>query len=236
MTLPHSLPRVARRLAALSTVTAAAYAAYVGAAWLRYGRPRKSAPADADELLDRFMPRFDIAEQHHIVVAAPAATTFDASMDMNLEDSAIVRAIFKGREIILGADRGPERQERSLVAVTKALGWGVLAERPGRELVMGAVTQPWKANVTFRSLPPGEFAAFNRPGFVKIAWTLRADPIDANRSMARTETRAVATDVEARTKFRWYWARFSAGIVLIRHMSMRLVKAEAEKRARAAAA
>jgi hypothetical protein len=120
---------------------------------------------------------------------------------------------------------------RGLVAVTKALGWGVLAERPGREIVMGAVTQPWKANVEFRSLPPDEFAAFDRPGFVKIVWTLRADAVDARWSIARTETRVVATDGEARRRFRWYWARFSAGIVLIREVSMRLVKTEAERRA-----
>ena len=235
MTLQHPFSRVARGLAVLSALTAAACAAYVGAAWLRYGHPRKSAPPDADALLDRFMPKFDIAECHNIVVAAPADLTFAASMDMDLEDSAIVRAIFKGREILLGADSTPDTPVHGLVAVTKALGWEVLAERPGRELVMGAVTQPWKANVTFRSLPPSEFASFDRPGFVKIAWTLRADPVDANRSVARTETRAIATDRDARRKFRWYWARFSAGIVLIRQISMRLIKAEAEKRAHAAA-
>jgi hypothetical protein len=38
----------------------------------------------------------------------------------------------------------------------------------------------------------------------------------------------------SRRKFRWYWARFSAGIVLIRELSMRLVKDEAEKRTAAA--
>jgi hypothetical protein len=110
----------------------------------------------------------------------------------------------------------------------------VLAERRGRELVMGAVTQPWKANVEFRGLPPDEFAAFDRPGFVKIAWTLRADSVDETHSIARTETRAVATDRMSRRKFRWYWARFSAGIVLIRELSMRLVRDEAERRTAAA--
>jgi hypothetical protein len=235
MTLPHPLSRVTRWVAASFAVTGAAYSAYVGAAWLRYGHPKRSTWLEADDLLDRFMPRFDVAECHNVVVAAPADLTFAASMDMDPEDSAIVRAIFKGREIMLGADAGPDVPVRGLVAVTKALGWGVLAERPGRELVMGAVTQPWEANVKFQSLPPSEFAVFDRPGFVKIAWTLRADPMGPNRSVARTETRAVATDAEARRKFRWYWARFSAGIVLIRLVSMRLVKAAAEKRARAAA-
>jgi hypothetical protein len=233
MRLKRAAGLAAKGLAALVAIGVAGYAAYVAAAWLRYGRPRKAGTAESDDLLDRFIPRYDIVERHHIRVAAPADVTFAASMDMDLEDSAVVRAIFKGREILLGAD---ERTigTHGLVATTKALGWRVLAEHPGRELVMGAVTQPWKANVEFRGLPPDEFAAFDRPGFVKIVWTLRADPVDETHSIAVTETRAVATDRIARRRFRWYWARFSAGIVLIRELSMRLVKNEAEKRAVAA--
>ena len=50
---------------------------------------------------------------------------------------------------------------------------------PGREVVFGAVTQPWVTNVVFRALPPHEFAAFKEPGFVKIVWTLHAAPISA---------------------------------------------------------
>jgi hypothetical protein len=32
-------------------------------------------------------------------------------------------------------------------------------------------------------------AAFNDPDYVKIVWTLRADPVDATHSVFRTETR-----------------------------------------------
>ena len=151
-------------------------------------------------------------------------------MDMDLEDSRVIRAIFKGRKLLLGADADRHAHARGLVAMTKELGWGVLAEEPGREIVMGAV-RPWNANVVFRSLPPDDFAAFNEPGCVKIVWTLRADAVGDRTSVARTETRVVATDTEARRKFRWYWARFSPGIVLIREISLRLVKKEAERRA-----
>ena len=94
-----------------------------------------------------------------------------------------------------------------------ALGWGVLAEIPGREIVVGAVTRPWMAQVVFRALPPDEFARFHEPGYVKIVWTLRADPIGADESVFRTETRAAATDPSARIKFRRYWSFFSPGIV-----------------------
>jgi hypothetical protein len=121
-----------------------------------------------------------------------------------------------------------------LLAQTKALGWGVLAEVPGREIIMGAVTQAWLADVVFRGLTPEEFAAFNEPGYVKIAWTLRADPISAGESVFRTETRAVTTDPTARAKFRWYWSKASPGIWLIRQMTLGPLKREAERRAETA--
>ena len=119
-------------------------------------------------------------------------------------------------EILLGSEPDTAARPRGLLALTKSLGWGVLAEVPGRKIVMGAVTQPWHANVVFRSLPPSEFAAFNEPDYVKIVWTLRADPVGADGSIFRTETRAVATDATARAKFRRYWSCLSPGIILIR--------------------
>jgi hypothetical protein len=214
-------------------VAAASYAGFVGAAWLRYGHAARPAGDEVDPHLDVFMPKYDVAERHRVDVAAPSAVTFEALMDMDLERSSLVRAIFKGRQLLLGADADTKMAGRSLVEVTKALGWVVLADMPGREIVMGAVTRPWEPNVVFRGIPPGEFAAFNEPEYVKIVWTLRADAISPYSSIARSETRAVATDAAARGKFRWYWARFSAGIVLIREISMRLVKNDAESRASA---
>jgi hypothetical protein len=110
-----------------------------------------------------------------------------------------------------------------------ALGWHVLHEEPGREIVVGAVTQPWEANVVFRGLAPDEFKAFHAPNCVKIVWTLRVDPVGPAETLFRTETRVVATDPTARARFRWYWARFSPGIVLIRQVLLRQLKADAER-------
>ena len=69
---------------------------------------------------------------------------------------------------------------------------------------MGAVTQPWRADVVFRPLPPEEFAAFHEPDYVKIVWTLRADSLGTTGSIFRTETRVLTTDPTARSKFRRY--------------------------------
>jgi hypothetical protein len=220
-------------LASMTGLAAASYSAIVAVVWLRFGSAKSVSPDEADAFLDRFMPEYQVVERHHVRVAAPAHVTFGALMDMDLEDSSIIRAIFKGRELLLGADADTKAHAQGLVAVTKELGWRILADAPAHEIVMGAVTQPWKANVVFRGLPPEEFAAFNEPGYVKIAWTLRADALGTHESIARTETRVMATDAEARRKFRWYWARFSPGIVLIRALSLPAVQKEAERRARA---
>ena len=62
-----------------------AYAAYVGLAWSRHGRTRGPAvPEDADELLARFMPVYEVGGRHHVRVAAPAAITLAAAREMDV--------------------------------------------------------------------------------------------------------------------------------------------------------
>ena len=215
-------------------VAAGAYATFVGVAWLRYGHPARATAEEADPLLDQFMPVYEIAERHHIRVAAPAAVTLASACEQDLMALTAVRAIFKTREIVLGGEPDTVTRPRGLVAWANSMGWGVLAEVPGREVIMGAVTQPWYPNVVFRPRPPGEFAGFHEADYVKIVWTLRADPTGPRDSIFRTETRVVTTDAVARSKFRWYWARFSPGITLIRWLLLRPLRHDAEHRARSA--
>jgi hypothetical protein len=117
---------------------------------------------------------------------------------------------------VLGATPDTRPQPRGLLAQVQALGWGVLADEPGREIVVGSVTKPWESNPTFHALPPDEFAAFCDQGYVKMAWTLRADAVGESASVFRTETRALPTDAVARARFRRYWAFDSPGIGMIR--------------------
>jgi hypothetical protein len=222
--------RIIRWSAAGLALAGGAYAAYAGVAWSRYGHgPAPAAPRDRDELLDRFMPRYDVAQRHQIRVAASPAETVGAAWRTDLLESPVVRGIIRAREVILGAGPAARRAPQGFLAEMQALGWGILTEVPGREVVVGAVTQPWKAAVVFRALPPEEFAAFAEPGYVKIAWTLRVDPIGATHSVFRTETRVAATDSSARATFRLYWSAFSPGMALIRLVLLRQVKRDAER-------
>ena len=226
-----SLRSAVRWTATGGVLAAASYAAYAGFTWLHYGRSKApSLTEEADPLLDRFMPAYEAVERHKIRVGAPASVALAVACDLELQRSALIRALFRTREIVLGTARQDRPAPRTLLAMVKAMGWNVLAEVPGREVVVGTVTQPWAADVVFHAIPADEFAAFHEPGWVKIASTLRADPISAHESVARTETRVATTDPAAREKFRRYWAFVSPGIRLIRRIGLRMVKREAERR------
>lgn len=191
-----------------------------------------SAKTTSASPLDPFMPAYDVAERHEIAIAAPAGITMAAARDMDIYRSPLVRIIFAIRTLPARLRGAPPREPASLLSETLALGWRVLADQPGHAIVVGAVTQPWHADVKFRGLAPEAFVAFAEPGYAKIAWTLEAIPLGPSTSRFRTETRVSTTDARARRLFRRYWAVFSPGILLIRRASLRLVKAEAERRFR----
>jgi len=230
MSVQTSVRSTARWLSLGVGVATTTYGAYAAKTWYRYGQAEPPTFEERDRLLDQFMPVYDVVDRHSVRVNAPAAATLAAGCDMDLQASAVVRVIIRARELLLGATPVGRVRPRGLMAEMQSLGWGVLADVPGREIVVGAVTKPWEANVTFRSLPPDQFGAFSESDYVKIAWTLRVDSVSATKSILRTETRAIATDPQARTKFRWYWAFLSPGIRLIRWASFGPAKREAERR------
>ena len=204
---------------------------YAGVTWYRYGKVARAGPRDP--LVDRFMPKYEVREVHQTRVAAPAEVTFGAAYDLDLQRSTIVRAVFTGRELLLGGERSKGEHAAGFLTDVLTHGWCILAEEPGRELVIGTVTQPWKANVEFLGLLPDAFAAFKEPGYAKVIWTFAVKPLGEKASIFSTETRVVTTDPESRSRFRRHWSVFSPGILLIRYETLRLVRREAERLAAA---
>jgi hypothetical protein len=186
------------------------------------------ARAIDERLIERFVPAWDIRIRHEILVQAPASTVFAVAEHFDLQSNPLVRAIFWLRSKLMGARTTQRRQSAGLVEETKRLGWGELARRPGRELVMGAATRPWLADVTFRTIAPGDFLGFGEPDSVKIAWTLEAVPIEPSLTLLRTETRVRASDALARQKFFRYWRFAQVGSVLIRWLHLPAVRRAAE--------
>jgi len=77
------------------------------------------------------MPEYEVRMGHRVRVRAPAETTMQVAREMDIERSTVVRAIFKGRELILRARPEEVSRPRALVAFMESLGWRVPAEDPG---------------------------------------------------------------------------------------------------------
>jgi len=157
----HGRPAL-RWLAAGAGFATALYATHAGFTWLRYGHPPVPARDEIDPLLDRLIPVYEVVDRHSLRVAAPAETTLASACDMDLTQSAIIRSIFKARELLLGSHPDTVRRPQTLLAWARELGWAVLAESPDREIVFGAVTSPWVANPVFRPLPPHRVCQISR--------------------------------------------------------------------------
>jgi hypothetical protein len=180
--------------------------------------------------LDRFIPHPDVRERFETTIRAPAHLVMDVAGQLDMQSLPAVRLIFRLRERLTRAARAEPRTPQGILDETRALGWGRLAEHPGRFVVCGATCQPWRADVVFSAVPPHEFLAYAQPGQVKIAWTLEAAEIGPALTRFGQETRAVATDPQARIRFRryWRWARF--GIVAIRLLLLPAIRKAAERR------
>jgi hypothetical protein len=223
-------------LAAGGAIAAGGYAALVVLNRATYGNASRFADTAKNPVLDGFIPNPEVKQHHEIRIQAPADVVIAAAKSFELLTSPLIRAIFRARELALGGEPDTRPHPTMLYDQMRSIGWVVLHEEAGHEIVFGAATQPWLATPTFRSIPAEQFGEFCEPGFVKIVWTLRAEPIDDDRSVFHTETRVSTTDAEARERFRKYWSFVAPGVKLIRVAMLQPLRRAAEQRARAAAA
>lgn len=187
-------------------------------------------------LLDRFIPHPDVRERFETVIRAPPALVMEVAADFDMQSVPLVKAIFWLREKGMRAGGATPRRPQGILQETAALGWGRLAEQPGRYVICGARCQPWLANVTFSAIAAADFATYAEPAQVKIAWTLEAEELGPALTRFAQETRAVATDEYTRKRFTnyWRWARF--GIIAIRLLMLPAIRRSAERRWKTAGA
>src|SRR6266511_1444084 len=113
-----------------------------------------AATSVSRRLINWFMPVADITERHETLVHAPANVVLDVAKTFDMQSVPLIRAIIWMRGKVLGATPLAPRRPQGLLAETVGMGWGVLAERPDRELVVGAVRQRWRATANSPPLPP----------------------------------------------------------------------------------
>ena len=184
-------------------------------------------------LMDQFLPEYDLSIVHADVFRAPPAECYEAAREMDLFQAPLARALLglralpqrvaetvrgRGRTPGAAAPRGTFRLKDMV-----GLGWILLGETPGAEIVLGQVSRPWKSVAAPADVPttPEQFAGFSQPGYAKIAASLRIDPYGTGSSIVTVETRVAIRDEKSRRRFRRYWALVGPFSSLIRRMALR---------------
>ncbi|HET7278119.1 MAG TPA: hypothetical protein VFJ22_08570 [Dermatophilaceae bacterium] len=193
--------------------------------------------------MDQFLPRYDLAVVHADVLRAPPAQCYAAASELDLFHAPLVRTLLGIRALpqrVVGTLRG--RGKTTTLETSRRtfrlkdmldLGWIMLGETPGVEMVLGQVSRPWKAVAAATRAPatPEQFTSFDEPGFARIATSLRIDPYGNDSSILTMETRVAITDDESRRRFRLYWLLIGPFSSLIRRMALRLLAAELRRSA-----
>lgn len=169
----------------------------------------KKAPSLAQpRLVDRYLPVADIIESRHILVDAPASTTYAAlrRIDFARTESPLVRALLRiGLRMVQRARRelglAPLRKPVKLTFENmESFGRILLAENAGREIVVGAIARPGDVKSALERRTPEEFLAFDCPGYVKAAASFSVTPHGPKQSILSYEARTRAIDTETRRK------------------------------------
>jgi hypothetical protein len=103
--------------------------------------------------------------------------------------------------------------------------FGLLAEKPPEEIVLGVTGKFWR--------PTGNLSIFNRsdfdrpvsPGMARAVWNFSVSEEDGHaRTILSTETRVVCGDDASRRKFRAYWFFVRPFSGLIRRIMLKNVR------------
>jgi hypothetical protein len=157
----------------------------------------------AKTLLDEVLPEFDYRSRHdrHVLASPDVVASAVERYDVGRDASPLVRLLFRLR--------GLKVPSGSLRDALTGSGFGVLAERPGEEVVVGTIGRFWALREQdYLERPRGleDFHAFSPPGWAKGAMTVRVEARDDGSSTLVTETRVLCVDDHARRRFAPYWA------------------------------
>ena len=122
-------------------------------------------------LIERFAADYDVGESHVVTVDAGVEHSYRAVLDVDLFRSRIIRTLYLVRGL---SARGP----LTLRDMTR-MGFVVLDEDPGTEIVLGLVRRFWLAQGGVRRVEAADFGEFSEPGYVRVLRLLDAHPSGA---------------------------------------------------------
>lgn len=179
-------------------------------------------------LIDSFAPNPDAVETHFININASPEVVYRALWTADLGGSLTIKFLLALRSLpeFIAHPRQPLPPDRKVTLQTLIdVGFGVLAEQPGKEIVLGVSGRFWR--------PTGNLSAFNRTdfdaplpaGLARAVWNFHVEGVN-DQTILSTETRVTCGDPGSRRKFRAYWFFVRPFSGLIRRLMLRAVRRE----------
>ena len=189
----------------------------------------------ASTVLDRLVPTFQASERHATTITASPDQVWATLSQVTMGELGLFRLLMGARVLpgrLLGSPRARFDAAEPLLGWAVRFGFTVLGEDAPRELVVGAIGQPWRlAGGRSAAVADGDdFAAFDQPGYAKLAANFRLAPtVGGSAIQLTTETRVACTDPASARRFARYWwlIRLASGV--IRRSWLAAIKRRAER-------
>jgi hypothetical protein len=189
----------------------------------------------AATVLGRLMPTSQAAELHATTIAASADQVWAALAEVTMGELRLFRLLM-GLRVLPGRLRGSPRArfdaDEPLLDWAVRFGFTILGEEARRELVVGAIGQPWRLGGGRAMAVAGgeDFAAFDQAGYAKMAANFQLARIADGRAIElSTETRVVCTDAASARRFARYWWLIRPASGAIRRSWLAAIKRRAER-------
>lgn len=178
-------------------------------------------------LIDSFAPNPDAAEKHSIEIAANHQVVYQAVWTADLGGSGIVKGLLLLRalpQLLLHPGSRPRTKRAITLQTLINAGFGVLAEEPGREVLLGVTGPFWRPVGNVLPFNEADFRGPVRSGVARAVWNFTVDEMDNGGTILSTETRIICGDRSSRRKFRVYWLFVRPFSGLIRLLMLRTVR------------
>jgi hypothetical protein len=173
-------------------------------------------------MLDRLVPVPRKVEVNSVELAAPPSVVWSHVRHGDWGDSPLIRALFDLRTLpsrLSGQlSEGPGLHIDDLRSTSERPGFQLLGEESCHELTVGAIGKVWQLDIPFKHvIGPAAYAAFAEPGWIKVAWAIRLEPLGEACTHLTLEVRVDATDEASWALFSRYWHVIGPGSHFIRH-------------------
>lgn len=190
--------------------------------------PAATAPVRRSaHVIDGIMPAPHLRDVHQERVRGSARDVYAAIRQVTPAEVRGLVPLMAARGYRVGReDRAMLRQP--LLRLLPHADFVLLGERPGKEIVIGAIGQFW-ANRSVPLRSRSQYAAHRDPRQVRLAISVRVVDLGDNWSRVVTETRAVCPDLQNRRTFDMYWRLTYPGNAAVRGQWLAAVRRRTER-------